>query len=182
MVVPSVTGCYNMWLISSATHRQRTESIRNFSYLFIVRQKSNFIVLRGSCFCSVFVAMSSTHTITQTDASAHQLPSNALQANIELQHVAPATLRDQRRKLDDRRSSGIEPSAFLPQPSTTVSVAERWSHPKANTFRTLAVLFAFTIMGANDAAYGVSNTTLSHTWTLLTLRRLSFLTLRNTTI
>ena len=102
--------------------------------------------------------MSSTYTITQTDASANPHPGNMLQASIELQHVPPATLRDQGRKHDDRRSSGIEPAAFLPQPSTTVSVAERWNHPKADVFRTLAVLFAFTIMGANDAAYGVSNT------------------------
>lgn len=126
--------------------------------------------------------MSSTHTITQTDASANRLPGNALQASIELRHVAPATLRDQGCKHNDRRSSGIEPATFLPQPSTTVSVTERWNHPKANVSRTFAVLFAFIIMGANDAAYGVSNAILSYTWTLLTLRRLSFLTLRSTTI
>ena len=126
--------------------------------------------------------MSFTHTMTQTDASANRLPSNALQASIELRHVAPATLRDQGCKHNDRRSSGIEPVTFLPHPSMTVSVTERWNHPKANVSRTLAVLFAFTIMGANDAAYGVSNTALPYTWTLLTLRRLSFLTLRNTTI
>lgn len=126
--------------------------------------------------------MSSTNTITQTEASVHPPSKNALHANIELQLVAPAALRDQQRKCDDQRSNSIDPAAFLPQPSTTVSVAERWNHPKANVSRTLAILFAFTIMGANDAAYGVSNITLSYTWTLLTLCRPSFLTLRSTTI
>jgi hypothetical protein len=49
-----------------------------------------------------------------------------------------------------------DPVEFLPQPSTTVSVVERWNHPPINIQRTFATFFAFVIMGANDAAYGVS--------------------------
>lgn len=48
-----------------------------------------------------------------------------------------------------------DPSEFLPQPSTTVTAKERWNHPKVNMWRTFATFFAFILMGANDAAYGV---------------------------
>ena len=48
----------------------------------------------------------------------------------------------------------IDPAEFLPQPSTTVTVVERWNSPKVNVYRLGATLFAFTIIGANDAAYG----------------------------
>ncbi|KAF1977980.1 MFS general substrate transporter [Bimuria novae-zelandiae CBS 107.79] len=48
-----------------------------------------------------------------------------------------------------------DPAEFLPQPSTTVSVVERWNHPKANIGRTFATFFALTLIGANDASYGV---------------------------
>ncbi|KAF2181802.1 MFS general substrate transporter [Zopfia rhizophila CBS 207.26] len=47
-----------------------------------------------------------------------------------------------------------DPVEFLPQPSTTVRVLERWDHPRINVYRTLATFFSFIIMGANDAAYG----------------------------
>jgi len=72
------------------------------------------------------------------------------QTSIELQPVTPTT--DQAHPSAD----GIDPPEFLPQPSTTVRVIERWNHPKINIQRTLATFFAFVIMGANDAAYGVS--------------------------
>ena len=32
---------------------------------------------------------------------------------------------------------------------------ERWNEPRANAYRYFATLFAFIIMGMNDAAYGV---------------------------
>jgi hypothetical protein len=47
-----------------------------------------------------------------------------------------------------------DPVEFLPQPSTTVSVVERWNNPKINIWRTAATFYASVIMGANDAAYG----------------------------
>jgi hypothetical protein len=34
---------------------------------------------------------------------------------------------------------------------------ELWNEPRVNAYRYFASLFAFTIMGMNDAAYGVSN-------------------------
>jgi hypothetical protein len=74
---------------------------------------------------------------------------------MELQSIAPAALRDEGRLLNNKTSTDIDPVEFLPQPSTTVLVVERWNHPKANIYRTFATLFAFMIMGANDAAYGV---------------------------
>jgi hypothetical protein len=68
-------------------------------------------------------------------------------------------LRDEGRLLSETASKSIDPPEFLPQPSTTVLVVERWNQSKLNIFRTLATLFAFMIMGANDAAYGVSSWT-----------------------
>jgi hypothetical protein len=102
--------------------------------------------------------MSPTNTMTKPEASVHQPPTSSLNAHIELQSVAPTALRDLPRTLEDERGSSINPAAFLPQPSTSVSIAERWNYPSANVYRTLAIFFAFTIMGANDAAYGVSIT------------------------
>lgn len=37
---------------------------------------------------------------------------------------------------------------------------EQWNSPRVNAYRYFATLLAFTIMGMNDAAYGVSNTSL----------------------
>jgi hypothetical protein len=98
--------------------------------------------------------MSPINTLTQTPAS---ISGSASHSNIELQPVGPAALRDQGRTLGGKTSSNIDPVEFLPQPSTTVSVVERWNHPDVNIYRTFATLFAFMIMGANDAAYGVSS-------------------------
>jgi hypothetical protein len=100
--------------------------------------------------------MSPTNTLTQTPASINPPLGSASHSNIELQPIAPAALHDQGRTLGDKTSADIDPVEFLPQPSTTVSVVERWNHPKVNIYRTFATLFAFMIMGANDAAYGVS--------------------------
>jgi len=48
----------------------------------------------------------------------------------------------------------LDPVEFLPQPSTTFSVVQRWNNPKTNIWRTAATFYSFVIMGANDAAYG----------------------------
>lgn len=101
--------------------------------------------------------MSPTNTITQTTASTNTLSGSISHTNIELKSTVPVALRDQGRVLGNEESKSIDLIESLPQPSTAVSVVERWNHPKANIYRTFAILFAFTIMGANDAAYGVSN-------------------------
>ncbi|KAF2846589.1 MFS general substrate transporter, partial [Plenodomus tracheiphilus IPT5] len=98
--------------------------------------------------------MSPTNTVTQTPASTTPPSGHASQINIELQPVAPVAFRDEGRLLGDNVSKNIDPVEFLPQPSTTVSVVERWNQYRTNIFRTFATLFAFLIMGANDAAYG----------------------------
>jgi hypothetical protein len=43
----------------------------------------------------------------------------------------------------------VEPEALPP-------TLECWNHPRVNLYRTLACLWCFVILGANDAAYGVS--------------------------
>ena len=57
---------------------------------------------------------------------------------------------------NDRSTSneGCDESDIPPQ--NAVSVLPTWNQNKANTFKTLSTFMAFIIMGANDAAYGVS--------------------------
>lgn len=76
---------------------------------------------------------------------------SATRTSIELQAVGPSTPIDLA-PINSKENN--DPSEFLPQPSTTVNVVERWNHPKVNIPRTFATFFAFAIMGANDAAYG----------------------------
>lgn len=42
-------------------------------------------------------------------------------------------------------------------PSSAVTALEKWNHPRSNVYRTFATFWSFFVMGANDAAYGVSN-------------------------
>lgn len=48
-------------------------------------------------------------------------------------------------------------SNSLPSPTTAVDVVERWNHPRSNIPKVGACFWAFIVMGANDAAYGVSD-------------------------
>lgn len=41
-------------------------------------------------------------------------------------------------------------------PPTAVGVVEKWNEPRSNIYRTFATFWSFLVMGANDAAYGVS--------------------------
>jgi hypothetical protein len=76
---------------------------------------------------------------------------SALETAIELQTMSNSPIENNN-----------DPAYFLPQPSTTVSVVERWNNPKINMWRTFAAFFAFVIMGANDAAYGALIPYVSH--------------------
>ena len=51
-------------------------------------------------------------------------------------------------------SGGLEGSAVPPEHA--VSALPTWNQNKANVFKTFSTFSAFIIMGANDAAYGVS--------------------------
>jgi hypothetical protein len=75
--------------------------------------------------------------------------SSSSQTSIELQPVGTSSNEEVPIQANN------DPAEFLPQPSTTVSVVERWNHPKANIAKTGATFFAFLMMGANDASYGV---------------------------
>jgi len=60
------------------------------------------------------------------------------------------TTRTAGTKLDDYEE------ATLPSPTTanTAPQLQRWNYPRSNIFRVLATFWCFTILGANDAAYG----------------------------
>ena len=51
---------------------------------------------------------------------------------------------------------GLERDKTLPSPVTAVEALQRWNSPKVNKYRTFATFYTFVVMGANDAAYGVS--------------------------
>ncbi|KAH4177683.1 hypothetical protein HBI04_033720 [Parastagonospora nodorum] len=95
-----------------------------------------------------------TNTVTTTPSSTLPPSGNTSQENIELQPIRTAAIHDPGHLSSDEFSKNADPAEFLPQPSTTVSVAERWNHPRSNICRTGATMFAFMIAGANDGAYG----------------------------
>lgn len=50
--------------------------------------------------------------------------------------------------------SGIESSEDSSQEG--FAALEKWNHPQINTYRSFSTFWSFLVMGANDAAYGVS--------------------------
>lgn len=64
----------------------------------------------------------------------------------------------------ERRSQGsrlAEAGGVEPDETPHVSAVEKWNEPKINKFRVGAAFWSLLLMGANDAAYGVSTCTLS---------------------
>ena len=53
-----------------------------------------------------------------------------------------------------------DPNESLPSPTTAVERLQKWNRPRVNLFRSFAAFWAFTVMGMNDAAYGVCAMTL----------------------
>lgn len=51
---------------------------------------------------------------------------------------------------------GEDRNESLPSPTTATQTVQRWNQSKVNVARTFAAFWSFVIMGANDAAYGVS--------------------------
>lgn len=61
------------------------------------------------------------------------------------------------RSEDNNELANIQLEASNSPPAGNVFPAiERWNHPKSNIYKTLATFWGFLVMGANDAAYGVS--------------------------
>ncbi len=81
----------------------------------------------------------------------------------ELTHPADnVELRDPHRILgggsfeDDHVSANGRFDGSTIPPQHAISALPAWNQNKANIFKTLSTFVAFVIMGANDAAYGVS--------------------------
>jgi hypothetical protein len=55
-----------------------------------------------------------------------------------------------------RRASTDEESVPGPGAGAVAEVKERWNYPRTNIPRVGACFYSFIVMGANDAAYGVS--------------------------
>lgn len=58
-------------------------------------------------------------------------------------------------ELRPQAAQELQPEENVP-PSVAASALERWNQPRSNAYRTLATFWAFLVMGANDAVYGVS--------------------------
>ncbi len=67
-----------------------------------------------------------------------------------------AILRGEPVDTADSSTNGRLEGSDVP-PQHAVSALPAWNQNKANVFKTLATFVAFIIMGANDAAYGVSS-------------------------
>ena len=62
---------------------------------------------------------------------------------------------------ENRKSkSNNDTNESLPSPITAVERLQKWNRPRVNLFRSFAAFWAFTVMGMNDAAYGVCAMTL----------------------
>ena len=48
------------------------------------------------------------------------------------------------------------PGHLLPPPAIALDAVQKWNDPKINVWRILSTFYSFAVMGANDAAYGVS--------------------------
>ena len=62
---------------------------------------------------------------------------------------------------DDKASSNVsdfrDPTGGADSPpENAVSALPKWNQDRSNVFKTLSTFLAFIILGANDAAYGVS--------------------------
>lgn len=78
---------------------------------------------------------------------------------IELQEPAPTLHLENNTEFpqQDIGNNGHDSDKSLPSPVTAVEVVQRWNNPKVNIYRTFATFYTFVVMGANDAAYGVSH-------------------------
>ena len=57
----------------------------------------------------------------------------------------------------DKTRESDDPVERLPSPTTQADEPlERWNAPRLNFYKTSAAFWSFIVMGANDAAYGVS--------------------------
>jgi hypothetical protein len=72
-------------------------------------------------------------------------------------HLAPSTKETALRNTEVRGNEpeGLDADDFAGSESVT-NALQQWNYPRANFYKYLATLLGFIIMGANDAAYGVS--------------------------
>lgn len=97
--------------------------------------------------------MASTMTTTTTQGYPKELtyelqPAKSNHENPELiaNHLQQNSLREDRDQ---------DTNETLPTPSVEVRSRSRWNRPRINMWRTFVTFISFTVMGMNDAAYGV---------------------------
>lgn len=58
--------------------------------------------------------------------------------------------------LDEETQESIGVRGETTPPEEATEAKERWNYPRRNIRRVMACFYSFLVMGANDAAYGVS--------------------------
>lgn len=81
------------------------------------------------------------------------------QDGVDVQARGPS----RRTSSNDGDTTPRQDTSSLPPPSTTTDVVQRWNYPRKNIPRVASCFWSFVVMGANDAAYGVSYRTGIHT-------------------
>ncbi len=76
-----------------------------------------------------------------------------MEADSSPERVLPTLLPTASKEARDEGKSGIKAEDELPTPNA--GSLERWDDPRINTWRFLATLWGFWMMGANDGAFGV---------------------------
>lgn len=94
-------------------------------------------------------------TCTTTTASGS---STAVMEMRDLQAAPPHTKLEAQLPDEDYSSPRSDPGASSPPAPAPASVErlQRWNYPKSNVPKIGACFWSFIVMGANDAAYGVS--------------------------
>ncbi len=94
-----------------------------------------------------------THTRTNPADSIELQPIRPQHASLSKQPSYASADRIQRASYEERTQSQID----LPSPTTApVAQLQEWNNPRSNLWKVLSCFFGLFVMGANDAAYGVS--------------------------
>lgn len=104
---------------------------------------------------------SSTAVMELQPAYMSPLPSGNNKSSIPEAGDSPAYhSASTRRGSSDEEKQAVDDSA-PPTPLMAAEVKERWNYPRSNIPKVSACFYSFIVMGANDAAYGVSFTGLA---------------------
>lgn len=101
---------------------------------------------------------------TQTIELSSGLKDELSQPVLDAGSPAESPRKHQAMAKDSDRSPDLTGKSDETEPTTgsAAFAGEKWNNPKSNAYRLGAAFFSFLVLGANDAAYGVSAILLGH--------------------